>query len=37
MTGAGAHIDVLVFSGTFYAQTQPKVAATLADAAGRGV
>jgi Domain of unknown function (DUF5919) len=37
MTGAVAHIGVLVFSGTFYAQTQPKVAAMLADAAARGV
>jgi len=37
ITAAIAHIDVLVFSGTFYAQTQPKIAATLADAAGRGV
>lgn len=30
------HLDVLVFSGTFYAQTQPRVAAMLAGAAGRG-
>jgi transcriptional regulator with XRE-family HTH domain len=37
MTGSAAHLDVLVFSGTFYAQTQPKVGAMLADAAGRGV
>ena len=36
MTDAREHIDVLVFSGTFYAQTQPKVARMLADAAGRG-
>jgi len=36
MTEASEHIDVLVFSGTFYAQTQPKVARMLADAAGRG-
>lgn len=34
MTDAREHIDVLVFSGTFYAQTQPKVARMLADAAG---
>jgi hypothetical protein len=37
MTCATAHIDVLVFSGTFYAQTQPRVAAMLAGAASRGV
>ena len=37
MAGAAARIDVLVFSGTFYAQTQPKVAGMLADAAARGV
>lgn len=37
MTEACERIDVLVFSGTFYAQTQPKVARMLADAAGRGV
>ncbi|HUY47280.1 MAG TPA: XRE family transcriptional regulator [Streptosporangiaceae bacterium] len=36
MTQARERIDVLVFSGTFYAQTQPKVARMLADAAGRG-
>jgi len=36
MTDAREHIDVLVFSGTFYAQTQPKVAQMLADAARRG-
>ena len=36
MTGAHEHIDVLAFSGTFYAQTQPKVARMLADAVGRG-
>ncbi len=36
MTDAIAHIDVLVFSGTFYAQTQPRVASMLAGAAGRG-
>jgi hypothetical protein len=28
---------VLVFSGTFYSQTQPRVARLLAQAAGRGV
>jgi hypothetical protein len=37
MTDASAHIDLLVFSGTFYGQTQPKVARMLADAAVRGV
>jgi len=31
------HVDVLVFSGTFYAQTQPKISALLAASAGRGV
>jgi hypothetical protein len=36
MTQASERIDVLVFSGTFYAQTQPRVARMLADAAGRG-
>ena len=36
MTDASEHIDVLVFSGTFYVQTQPKVARMLADAAERG-
>lgn len=36
LTKACERIDVLVFSGTFYAQTQPKVAAMLADAARRG-
>ncbi len=36
MTDASEHINVLVFSGTFYVQTQPKVARMLADAAGRG-
>jgi hypothetical protein len=34
---ATEHIDILVFSGTFYAQTQPRIAQMLADAAGRGV
>lgn len=37
MTGATKNISILVFSGTFYAQTQPKVAGMLAAAAGRGV
>jgi hypothetical protein len=36
MTDASEHIDVLVFSGTFYVQTQPKVARMLTDAAERG-
>jgi transcriptional regulator with XRE-family HTH domain len=30
-------LDVLVFSGTFYAQTQPRIAQTLAGCARRGV
>lgn len=30
------HLDVLVFSGTFYAQTQPRITSMLADAAKRG-
>jgi hypothetical protein len=34
---ARENIDVLVFSGTFYAQTQPKVASMLTQAAERGV
>jgi Domain of unknown function (DUF5919) len=34
---ARENIDVLVFSGTFYAQTQPKVASMLTEAADRGV
>jgi hypothetical protein len=37
LTDATERIDILVFSGTFYAQTQPRVANMLADAAGRGV
>lgn len=37
MSGASEHIDVLVFSGTFYVQTQPRVARMLADAAAWGV
>jgi hypothetical protein len=36
LTDATARIDVLVFSGTFYAQTQPRVASMLAAAAERG-
>jgi len=36
MNDASEHVDVLVFSGTFYVQTQPKVARMLADATGRG-
>ena len=30
-------VDVLVFSGTFYAQAQPRIASMLADVAKRGV
>ncbi|WP_344493584.1 helix-turn-helix transcriptional regulator [Nonomuraea monospora] len=30
-------VDVLVFSGTFFAQTQPKIARLLAETAARGV
>ena len=37
LSEAQEHLDVLVFSGTFYAQTQPRIAAMLTDAAGRGV
>lgn len=37
MDGAREDIAVLVMSGTFFAQTQPKVARQLAEAAGRGV
>lgn len=37
MTGAREHVSVLVFSGTFYAQTQPKIARMISAAAGRGV
>lgn len=33
---AQEHVDVLVFSGTFFSQTQPRVARMLAEAAGRG-
>jgi hypothetical protein len=31
LAGAQDHIDVLVFSGTFFAQTQPRVAAMFAE------
>ncbi|GGP06553.1 XRE family transcriptional regulator [Nonomuraea glycinis] len=37
LSEAQERVDVLVFSGTFYAQTQPRVARMLADAAKRGV
>ncbi|GAA1703008.1 XRE family transcriptional regulator [Nonomuraea bangladeshensis] len=37
LTDAQERVDVLVFSGTFYAQTQPKIARSLAEAARRGV
>lgn len=37
MTEAREQISVLVFSGTFYAQAQPRVARMLADASERGV
>ena len=37
MDGAREDIAVLVMSGTFYAQTQPRVARMLADASARGV
>jgi transcriptional regulator with XRE-family HTH domain len=30
------HLDMLVFSGTFYAQSQPRIASMLMDAAKRG-
>ncbi len=33
---AQEHVDVPVFSGTFYAQTQPRIASMLSAAAGRG-
>jgi transcriptional regulator with XRE-family HTH domain len=36
LTDAREYVDVLVFSGTFYSQTQPRVARMLAEAAGRG-
>lgn len=37
MAEAREDIGVLVMSGTFYAQTQPRIGAMLADAAARGV
>jgi len=37
MSEAQEHIDVLVFSGTFFAQTQPRVAAMLAERMMAGV
>jgi transcriptional regulator with XRE-family HTH domain len=36
LTEAQENVDILVFSGTFYAQTQPRIAAMLTEAAGRG-
>nr|WP_282795212.1 XRE family transcriptional regulator [Streptomyces sp. CC224B] len=36
LTGATEHIDVLVFSGTFYAQTNPRIAAMLTERADAG-
>lgn len=36
MQSAAGNIDVLVFSGTFYSQVQPRVAAQLADRATAG-
>jgi hypothetical protein len=36
LTHAQAHIDVLVMSGTFYAQTQPRIASMLADRISKG-
>lgn len=37
LSEAQEKVDVLVFSGTFFAQTQPKIARLLTEAAGRGV
>jgi len=37
LSEAEHHIDVLVFSGTFFAQTNPRIARTLAERAGAGV
>jgi len=37
LTGAERQIDVLVFSGTFFAQSNPRVAAMLRERAARGV
>jgi transcriptional regulator with XRE-family HTH domain len=36
LDGAQEHIDLLVFSGTFYAQVQPRIAQMLTAAARRG-
>jgi transcriptional regulator with XRE-family HTH domain len=36
LSEAQENIDILVFSGTFYAQTQPRIAAMLTEAAQRG-
>lgn len=36
LTDAQEHVDVLVFSGTFYSQTMPRVPRMLAEAAERG-
>ena len=36
LSDAQERVDVLVFSGTFFSQTQPRVARMLAAAAGRG-
>ena len=36
LSEAQEHVDVLVFSGTFYAQTQPRIASMLQQAAERG-
>lgn len=37
LTGTQEHMDVLVYSGTFFAQTQPRVAAMLAERVSAGV
>ncbi|MGW4406062.1 XRE family transcriptional regulator [Nonomuraea sp. NPDC004702] len=37
LTDAQERVDVLVFSGTFYAQTQPRIARLLTEIAQRGV
>lgn len=37
LSDAQEKVDVLVFSGTFYAQTQPKIARLLTETAQRGV
>src|SRR5580658_6465123 len=36
LSEAQEYVDVLVFSGTFYAQTQPRIASMLQEAAKRG-